>query len=178
MAYDQFVDIDASKYYYDAVKWAAANGVTDGIDDTHFDPNGITNRAQMVTFLWKVAGRPEPTLTECPFTDVEAASYYYRAVLWAYENGITDGTTATTFEPDKNVSRAQTVTFLWRYAGKPVLDYWMQMTDVASGKYYTEAVRWALAEKITDGTTATTFSPNDDCLRGQIVTFLYRDFAK
>lgn len=178
VAYDQFVDIDANAYYYDAVKWAAANGITDGTDSTHFSPNGISNRAQMVTFLWRAAGKPEPTITETPFTDLDPDKYYYKAVLWAYENGITDGTTATTFEPNTNVSRAQVVTFLWRYAGKPVVDYFMNMSDVESGKYYTEAVRWALAEKITDGTTATTFSPNDDCLRGQIVTFLYRDFAK
>ena len=105
-------------------------------------------------------------------------AYYYKAVLWAYEEGITGGTSETTFEPDINVSRAQVVTFLWRYAGKPVVDYWMQMTDIASGQYYTEAVRWALSEKITDGTSKTTFSPNNDCLRGQIVTFLYRNFGK
>ena len=178
VAFEEFVDIDTNAYYYDAVKWAAANGVTDGIDDTHFDPNGITNRAQMVTFLWKAAGRPEPTISETPFTDLNPNRYYFKAVLWAYEKGITDGTTETTFEPDMNVSRAQVVTFLWRYSGKLYVDYWMQMTDVESGKYYTEAVRWALAEKITEGTTTTTFSPNDDCLRGQIVTFLYRDFAK
>ena len=178
VAFEQFVDIDANAYYYDAVKWAVANGVTDGVDATHFNPSGITNRAQMVTFLWKAAGKPEPTITETPFTDLDPDWYYYKAVLWAYENGITDGTSATTFEPNKNVSRAQVVTFLWRYAGKPYVDYFMNMSDVASGMYYTEAVRWALAEKITEGTTTTTFSPNDDCLRGQIVTFLYRDFAK
>ena len=109
---------------------------------------------------------------------MDSSAYYYKAVLWAYENNITDGTSETTFEPEKNVSRAQAVTFLWRYAGEPVVDYFMNMTDVASETYYTEAVRWALSEKITEGTTTTTFSPNDDCLRGQIVTFLYRDFAK
>ncbi len=178
VAFDQFVDIDANAYYYDAVKWAVANGVTDGVDATHFNPSGITNRAQMVTFLWKVAGKPEPTITETPFADLDPDWYYYKAVLWAYENGITDGTSETTFEPNAKVSRAQVVTFLWRYAGKPVVNYFMQMTDVPSEMYYTEAVRWALSEKITDGTSNTTFSPNNDCLRGQIVTFLFRDFAK
>lgn len=182
VAYDEyvmpFVDVPETAYYYDAVKWAAANAITSGTDATHFNPLGITTRGQMVTFLWNAAGKPEPASTTCKFTDIKEGSYYYKAVLWAYEEGITDGTSETTFEPDINVSRAQVVTFLWRYAGKPVVNYWMQMTDIASGQYYTEAVRWALSEKITDGTSKTTFSPNDDCLRGQIVTFLYRNFGK
>ncbi|MCQ2552317.1 MAG: S-layer homology domain-containing protein [Clostridia bacterium] len=175
---NSFVDVKEGDYFYDAVLWAIENGITDGVDATHFNPSGITNRAQMVTFLWRAAGCPEPTLTKCPFADVETGSYYDKAVLWAYENGITDGTTATTFEPNKNVNRAQVVTFLWRYSGGLSVDYWMQMSDVASGQYYTEAVRWALAEKITDGTSKTTFSPEDDCLRGQAVTFLYRGFGE
>ncbi len=173
-----FIDIPTKAYYVEAADWAAANGVTDGIDEVHFGPNVITNRAQMVTFLWKAAGKPEPTLTECPFIDVKVGSYYYKAVLWAYENGITDGITAVTFEPARNVNRAQTVTFLWRYAGRPVVNYWMQMKDVVPGAYYAEAVRWALAENVTEGTNETTFSPNNDCLRCQIVTFLYRYFVK
>ena len=173
-----FVDVPETAYYYDAVKWAAAHAITSGTDATHFNPLGITTRGQMVTFLWNAAGKPEPAGTTCKFTDIKEGAYYYKAVLWAYEEGITDGTSETTFEPDKNVSRAQVVTFLWRYAGKPAVNYWMQMTDIASGQYYTEAVRWALSEKITDGTSKTTFSPNDDCLRGQFVTFLYRNFGK
>ena len=179
LAYDDylmpFVDVPTDEYY-DAIKWAAKNAVTDGVDPVHFNPTGITNRAQMVTFLWKLAGRPEPTITECPFTDVKEGSYYYDAVLWAYENGVTDGTSETTFEPEKNMSRAEAVTFLWKYEGQPYVDYYMEMTDVDEEAYYAEAVRWALAEKITKGTGETTFSPDGDCLRNQIVTFLYRAF--
>lgn len=175
---NSFVDVKEGDYFYDAVLWAIENGITDGVDATHFNPSGITNRAQMVTFLWRAAGCPEPTLTKCPFADVESGSYYDKAVLWAYENGITGGTSATTFDPNANVNRAQVVTFLWRYSGGLSVDYWMQMSDVASGEYYSEAVRWALAEKITDGTSKTTFSPEDDCLRGQAVTFLYRGFGE
>ena len=173
-----FVDVPETAYYYDAVKWAAKNLITEGTDKAHFNPNGIASRAQMVTFLWRAAGCPEPTITETPFTDLNPNGYYYKAVLLAYENGITDGTSETTFEPAKSVSRAEAVSFLWRYAGKPVVNYYMNMSDVASGKYYTEAVRWALAEKITDGTSTTTFSPNDNCLRNQIACFLYRYFVK
>ena len=179
LAYDDylmpFVDVPTDEYY-DAIKWAAKNAVTDGVDPVHFNPTGITNRAQMVTFLWKLAGRPEPTISECPFTDVKEGSYYYKAVLWAYENGVTDGTSETTFEPEKNMSRAEAVTFLWKYEGRPYVDYYMEMTDVNEEAYYAEAVRWALAEKITKGTSETTFSPDGDCLRNQIVTFLYRLF--
>ncbi len=175
-----FVDVPEGVFYFEAVNWAKENKIIDGLNETHFSPNGITSRAQMVTFLWKAAGKPEPALTSCKFTDITDVkeSEYYKAVLWAVEKGITNGTSETTFEPEKNVSRAEAVTFLWRYAGKPVVNYYMNMSDVVSGEYYTEAVRWALSEKITDGTTSTTFSPNDDCSRGQVVTFLFRDFAK
>ena len=108
-----FVDVFASDYYYDAVLWAAENNITSGVDAIHFGPNGLTTRAQMVTFLWRAAGSPEPTPTECPFTDVSADSYYYNAVLWAAENGITSGTSATTFSPDADCTRAQSVTFVY-----------------------------------------------------------------
>ena len=182
VAYDEyampFEDIAETSFCYDSVKWAVANRITAGTDASHFEPKSLTTRAQMVTFLWRALGSPEPTSASCPFTDIVKDSSYYKAVLWAYENGITDGTSETTFEPVKNVSRAQAVTFLWRYAGNPVVNYYMNMSDIESNRYYTEAVRWALSEKITDGTTETTFSPDEDCLRGEIVTFLHRYFAE
>lgn len=174
----QFVDVSETAFYADAVAWAAENGITSGVDTTHFGPNRITSRAEMVTFLWRLAGCPEPTITKTAFTDLDSKRFYYKAALWAVENGITSGMTPTTFCPEGNVNRAQVVTFLWRYSGGLSVDYWMQMKDVESSRFYTEAVRWALAEKITTGTTDTTFSPNDNCLRGQIVTFLYRYAVK
>lgn len=123
-------------------------------------------------------GSPEPTRTACPFTDVSKDAYYYKAVLWAVEQGITEGTSATAFAPDVTVSRAQAVTFLWRAAGKPTVNYAMHLTDVASDAYYAEAVRWALSERITEGTSATAFSPAKGCTRAQIVTFLFRYLGK
>lgn len=175
-----FVDINATDYFYDAVRWAAANGITSGVDATHFAPMAITTRGQMVTFLWRAAGCPEPTETTCVFTDVKADSYYYKAVLWAAETGLTKGTSDTTFSPDAEVSRGQTVTFLARLNGvkDDATGYSHNFADVKTTDYYSNAVAWAATNKITDGTSATTFSPNDDCLRGQIVTFLYRNFVK
>jgi len=175
-----FVDVDESAYYADAVRWAAANGITSGVDATHFAPMAITTRGQMVTFLWRAAGSPEPTETTCVFTDVKADEYYYKAVLWAVETGITKGTSDTTFSPDANVSRGQTVTFLARMSGvkDDATGYSHNFADVSAADYYSNAVAWAATNKITEGTSATTFSPNDDCLRGQIVTFLYRNFVK
>jgi hypothetical protein len=175
-----FVDVPATEYYYDAVLWAAKNGITLGVDDTHFAPMAIATRGQMVTFLWRAAGSPEPTATTCAFTDVKADEYYYKAVLWAVETGITKGTSDTTFSPDENVSRSQTVTFLARMSGvkDDATGYSHNFADVKTTDYYNNAVAWAATNKITVGTSATTFSPNDDCLRGQIVTFLYRNFVK
>jgi hypothetical protein len=175
-----FVDVKATDYFYDAVLWAAKNGITDGVDATHFAPMAITTRGQMVTFLWRAAGSPEPTEATCAFTDVKASEYYYKAVLWAVETGITKGTSDTTFSPDANVSRGQTVTFLARMSGvkDDASGYSHNFADVKTTDYYSNAVAWAATNKITDGTSATTFSPNDDCLRGQIVTFLYRNFVK
>ena len=169
-----FVDVAEGTYYYDPVLWAVANGITSGVDATHFDPNGTCTRAHAVTFLWRAAGQPEPKTTQMPFKDVKAGSYYEKAVLWAVENKITNGTSTTTFSPDKNCTRAQIVTFLWRSEGEPYAsDSNNPFTDIASD-YYMDAVFWAVKEGITNGTTPTTFSPNDRCTRAQIVTFIYR----
>ena len=175
-----FEDVEKDTYYYDAVLWAVQNGITTGVDATHFDPNGIASRAQMVTFLWRAAGCPKPTTTECAFTDIEEGSYYYEAVLWAVEKGITGGTSATTFEPTTTVSRSQAVTFMARMCGVKDEDtgYTHPFTDVEEGTFYNNAVAWAYANKVTDGTSETTFSPINDCLRGQVVTYLYRYFGK
>lgn len=172
-----FVDVAEGKYYYDAVLWAAENGITGGTTATTFSPAVTCTRAQTVTFLWRAAGSPEPESTVMPFTDVVEGSYYYDAVLWAVENGITSGTSATTFSPNATVTRAQNVTFLWRWAESPAAEQANPFTDVAEGKYYHDAVIWAAEQGITSGTTATTFSPDDPCLRSQIVTFLYRYLA-
>ena len=169
-----FTDVSSSAYYADAVAWAVEHGITNGTSATTFGPDMACTRAQMVTFLWRAAGSPEPTTTNNPFTDVQAGSYYYDAVLWAVENGVTEGTSATTFSPDTVCTRAQTVTFLWRQAGAPVVNYAMSFTDVDTNAYYAEAVRWAVSEGVTMGTSDTTFSPNVDCTRAQIVTFMYR----
>ena len=169
-----FTDVPESAYYYDAVYWAVENGVTNGTGATTFSPNITCTCAQMVTFLWRAAGSPEPETSAHPFTDLEEDAYYYDAVLWAVENGITNGTSATTFSPEATVTRAQTVAFLWRYDGEPAAGGGSSFTDVASDTYYADAVAWAVKEHITNGTSATTFSPDADCIRAQIVTFLYR----
>ena len=173
-----FVDVAEGAYYYDAVLWAAENGITGGTSATTFSPAVTCTRAQTVTFLWRAAGSPEPETTVCPFEDVTADKYYYDAVLWAVENGITVGTSATTFSPNATVTRAQNVTFLWRWAESPAVEAANPFADVASDMYYHDAVLWAAEEGITAGITATTFSPNDPCLRSQIVTFLYRYLAE
>ena len=169
-----FVDVATGSYYEDAVDWAVENGITKGTDDTHFSPDGICTRAQAVTFLWRAAGSPEPETRAMPFTDVPVGSYYYDAVLWAVENGITKGTSDTTFSPDATCSRAQIVTFLWRSEKSPAAGTANPFADVKSTAYYADAVLWAAKEDITKGTTNTTFSPDADCTRAQIVTFLYR----
>ena len=173
-----FVDIKASDYFYDAVLWAAEQGITGGTDAAHFTPNGVCTRAQAVTFLWRAAGSPAPKSTTMPFTDVAAGSYYEQAVLWAVENGITKGTSDTTFSPNLTCSRAQIVTFLWRSQKSPAAGSVNPFTDVKSDAYYADAVLWAVKESVTSGTTATTFSPNADCTRAQIVTFIYRALAE
>lgn len=173
-----FVDVFASDYYYDAVLWAVENGITNGTSATTFSPDAVCTRAQVVTFLWRAAGSPEPVSTVMPFTDVAADAYYYKAVLWAVENGITNGTGANTFSPDADCTRGQIVTFLWRSQGSENASGYNPFVDVADGAYYEDAVLWAVDEAITNGTGADTFSPDADCTRGQIVTFLYRCLAE
>ena len=169
-----FVDVATGSYYEDAVDWAVENGITKGTDNTHFSPDGICTRAQTATFLWRAAGSPKPETRTMPFTDVPAGSYYYDAVLWAVENGITKGTSNTTFSPNMTCSRAQIVTFLWRSEKSPAAGTANPFADVKSTVYYADAVLWAVKEDITKGTTNTTFSPDADCTRAQIVTFLWR----
>ena len=173
-----FVDVPEGSYYEEAVSWAVENGITRGTAAAHFSPDGICTRAQAVTFLWRAAGSPAPKTTTMPFTDVPAGSYYYDAVLWAVENGITKGTSATEFSPDMNCSRAQIVTFLWRSEQSPAAGTVNPFTDVKPDAYYADAVLWAVKEDITKGTTDTMFSPDADCTRAQIVTFLWRALAK
>ena len=169
-----FVDVPAGSYYEDAVDWAVENGITQGTDDTHFSPDGICTRAQAVTFLWRAAGSPEPETRAMPFNDVPVGSYYYDAVLWAVENGITKGTSDTTFSPNMTCTRAQIVAFLWRSEKSPAAGTANPFADVKSTAYYADAVLWAVENDITKGTTNTTFSPDADCTRAQIVTFLWR----
>ena len=169
-----FVDVATGSYYEDAVDWAVENGITKGTDDTHFSPDGICTRAQAATFLWRAAGSPKPETRTMPFTDVPAGSYYYDAVLWAVESGITKGTSNTTFSPNMTCTRAQIVTFLWRSEKSPAAGTANLFVDVKSTVYYADAVLWAVKEDITKGTTHTTFSPDADCNRAQIVTFLWR----
>ena len=173
-----FVDVPASAYYADAVKWAVEKGITTGTSATTFSPEASCTRAQMVTFLWRAAGSPAPKATTTSFTDLDKSAYYYDAVLWAVEQGITTGTSSTTFSPNATVTRGQTVTFLYRFAGQPAVSGSSSFTDVNSSDYYAAAVQWAKEQGITSGTSDTTFSPSNDCTRGQIVTFLYRQLAK
>ena len=169
-----FVDVATGSYYENAVDWAVGNGITQGTDATHFSPDGICTRAQAVTFLWRAAGSPKPETRTMPFTDVPVGSYYYDAVLWAVENGIAKGTSDTTFSPNMTCTRAQIVAFLWRSEKSPAAGTANPFADVKSDAYYADAVLWAVKENITKGTTSTTFSPNADCTRAQIVTFLWR----
>ena len=173
-AQNPFVDVKEGAYYYDAVLWAVEQKITSGTSATTFSPDASCTRAQMVTFLWRAAGSPKVENGKNPFVDVKADAYYYDAVLWAVEKGVTSGTSATTFSPDATVTRGQTVTFLYRNAGSPEVSGTMPFTDVEADAYYAKAVQWAVQQKITTGTSETTFSPMSDCTRGQIVTFLYR----
>ena len=169
-----FVDVPADAYYYDAVLWAAENEITGGTSATTFSPDMTCTRAQAVTFLWRAADSPAPKSETMPFVDVAADAYYYDAVLWAVENGITAGTSETTFSPDMKCTRAQIMTFLWRAQKTPAAETVNPFTDVANGAYYADAVVWAVEQGITAGTSADTFSPNANCTRAQIATFLWR----
>ena len=168
-----FYDVPNDAYFYEAVKWAVKNGITNGVGDNLFAPGQPCTRAQIVTFLWRAAGSPAPKST-VSFADVPAGSYYAKAVAWAVENGITLGTGDGTFSPNATCTRAQSVTFLWRSEKSPAAGTANPFADVKSTAYYADAVLWAVREDITKGTTNTTFSPNADCTRAQIVTFLWR----
>jgi len=169
-----FYDVPNGAYFYEAVKWAVKNGITTGVGNDLFAPEQPCTRAQIVTFLWRAAGSPEPK-TASSFTDVPANAYYAKAVAWAVENGITNGMTATTFAPDATCTRGQSVTFLYR-ALKGTASGSANFTDVASDAFYADAINWAVANNVTNGTSNTTFSPNADCTRAEIVTFLYRAY--
>ena len=167
-----FADVSTDAYYYEAVKWAAKKGITGGTGDGTFNPNGSCTRAHIVTFLWRAAGSPEPKST-VSFADVPAGSYYAKAVAWAVENGITLGTGDGTFSPNATCTRAQSVTFLYRALGTAPTTV-NGFTDVTADAFYADAVAWAVESGVTNGTTDSTFSPNNGCTRAQIVTFLYR----
>ena len=168
-----FNDVTVRDYFYDAVKWAVDRGITSGTSRYTFSPDAPCTRAQVVTFLWRAAGCPQPVSKVNPFTDVRADDYFYTAVLWAVENGITNGTSAKTFSPDATVTRAQVVTFLWRANGQPAAGN-SGFVDVSSNAYYAKAVDWAFANGITTGMDYGAFGPDTACTRAQIVTFLYR----
>ena len=169
-----FTDVSSDAYYADAVNWAVSKGITNGTSDTTFSPDDSCTRAQMVAFLWRCAGSPKAEGSN-PFADVHSGDYYYDAVLWAVEKGITKGVTDTTFEPNTTCTRAHIVTFLFRAAGEPVLaDAELTYVDVPAGEWYTVPVIWADSARITNGVDETHFAPMSECTRAQIVTFLYR----
>ena len=167
------MDVEKDAYYADPVAWAVEKGITNGTSETTFSPGDSCTRAQMVTFLWRAMGEPEAT-ADGRFGDVQSGSYYETAVAWALEKGITNGLSADVFGSDETVTRAQMVVFLWRLAGSPTVEDGVSFTDVPAESWYAAAVRWAASTGLTKGTSDTTFSPDDPCTRGQIVTFLYR----
>ena len=174
-----FADIFEGDYYYAPILWAVENGITNGVDASHFGPAAVCNRAQVVTFLWRAAGCPEPNASKHPFVDVEAGSFYYKAMLWAVEKGITNGVDATHFDPHGQCNRAQVVTFLWRAKGCPEPELREHpFTDVEEGSFYHKATLWAVENNITNGMSANSFAPALTCTRGQVVTFLYRASEK
>jgi hypothetical protein len=168
-----FVDVKESDFFYKAVLWAVENGITSGMDATHFGPDLNVTRAQVVTFLWAAEGKPEPTSTEDPFEDVAESDWFYKAVLWAVENGITNGMDATHFAPNDTCLREQVVTFLYAAAGKPETTAEVTFTDVAEGAWYYAPVAWAVENNITSGIGGGIFGVGSTCTRAQVVTFLY-----
>ena len=178
----RFDDVqDETQFYYTPAYWAYEHDpqITAGTGETTFTPNGDATRAQVVTFLWRAAGKPEPVKTDNPFSDVKDGAYYTKAVLWALEQKITNGISETTFAPDATCTRGAFVTFLYRFAGSPEIGgVTNPFEDVADGRFYTKAVLWAVEQAVTAGTSATTFSPEKKCTRGEIVTFLYRYLAE
>ncbi len=170
-----FTDVPTNGYYAQAVAWAVENNITKGTSETTFSPDVTCTRAEVVTFLWRAQGSPAPSDTQSAFTDVQAGAYYYDAMLWAVENGITKGTSATNFTPNNTCTRAEVVTFLHRAKGTPEpIGTESAFTDVQAGAYYYDAMLWAVENGITKGTSATIFAPNNTCTRAEIVTFLYR----
>lgn len=169
-----FVDVKPKDYFYDSVLWAANNGITNGVDMTHFAPQHTCTRGEMVTFLWRAEGCPEPASAANPFVDVRDGDYFAKAVLWAYHAGVTNGVDAVHFNPKAVCTRAQVVTFLHRVKGKPGHSGRNAFSDVSANAYYYDAVIWAADHGVTTGTGNGVFSPNQRCDRGQIVTFLYR----
>ena len=171
-----FEDVsDPSAYYYTPVYWAVDRGITAGTSPTTFSPGRACTRGQIVTFLWKALGSPEPTSYENPFTDVSSTDYFYKPVLWAKENGVTSGTSKTTFSPGKSCTRGQIVTFLWKALNSPEPSSTNNpFTDVKESDYFCKPVLWAKENSITSGTSATNFSPGNSCTRGQAMTFLYK----
>ena len=174
----KFEDVKAGVFYFDPVEWAVEKGITTGASDTLFNPDGNCQRAQVVTFLWRAAGSPDPTTKENPFTDVKEGDFFYKAVLWAVENEITNGLTKTTFGPMVECNRAQVVTFLWRAMGSPKSEAEVSFADVKAGQFYTTAVAWAVENDITNGISTTAFGVDNICNRAQVVTFLYRTYNK
>ena len=172
-----FRDVYEDDYFFDAVQWAAENGITGGVGNDRFGPNLDCSRGQTMTFLWRASGEPEPDPISTDLTDVAADSYYYEAVLWAMQEGVTTGAGGNRFAPDATVTRGQFVTFLYRLAGASS-DGVHPFADIPAGSYYEKAIAWAFAEGITRGTSGTTFSPDAPCTRAQIITFLYRYFNR
>ena len=172
-----FIDVKEGDFFYDSVRWAVENGITTGTSATTFDPNGQCQRAAVVTFLWRAAGSPEPASTENPFTDVKESDFFYKAVLWAVEKGITNGLTADTFGPFELCNRAQVVTFLYRAMCTPEVAPGLNpFDDVTVTAWYGPAVMWAVQNGITNGMSTTEFGVNTICNRAQVVTFLYRAY--
>ena len=172
-----FYDVPNNAYFYEAVKWAVKNGITTGVGNDLFAPEQPCTRAQIVTFLWRAAGSPEPKGAASGMTDVVSGSYYEKAVAWAIENGITTGTTTSTFSPDVTCTRAQAVTFLARALNAKAASA-AEFSDVPTGSYFADAVAWAAANGVTEGIGGGLFGSDNDCTRGQIVTFLYRAYNK
>lgn len=173
-----FTDISEGEYYYQPVLWAVKNNVTAGLSNDEFGPEIFCTRGQVITFIWRANGCPEPRTMSTEFVDIYGEDYYYKAVLWAVEQGIASGTTATTFSPDAQATRGQIVTFLYRAANKPAVNETScDFNDVEKGAYYYDAVLWAVENAITSGTSVTTFEPDSVCTRGQVVTFLHRMYT-
>ncbi len=166
------------KWSHDPIDWALENGITSGKTATTFAPNDGCSRAEVVTFLWRADGCPEPETSENPFRDISESKYYYKAVLWAYENNITSGITKNSFQPNKTCTRSEIVSFIWRYEKSPVIEADNHFEDVKAGAWYEDAVIWANETGVTYGKTETTFAPGATCTRAEVMSFIFRDFVK